>query len=316
MSATLLRNFKDVDIIYGESNIILRLGDDHINLSNRHMIHRHVTASTAENVLDSLRGGHFIVEKGRIGEVSLKEYKDNRYTGFMQSDDFINRFSNDKELSTRLQDRIDISQYGQGGLFNIAAGFTWSGFSPNLKTQVNLTRDICQNVMTMQSSIIQKQVPILNLFDTHMDIAAEQVMCTASRIVKERMGQIHHEVASVRDVGLVYKHIEERLKEDEDNSRLLNIARVIEDGNLEEYYQKSAFDNSAIGSSVASHLCRFDLLNMATEISSHTNETPRSSNRALNRIASMLLLQDDGVFLNGNVLVPRIFKNPEEAFHG
>ena len=97
---------------------------------SRYAFSRYASLTTPESVIDSLKGGHFVVDNG-----SLKEYRDASYKGFMHNDDFIERFANDNTLLKRASDNIHIAEYGHGGSFDISAGFTWSAFSKNLKNQ-------------------------------------------------------------------------------------------------------------------------------------------------------------------------------------
>lgn len=314
MSAVLHRKAK-VDIQpslkhQGRYDLIINDKVSH-ELSTRDQIHRAITATDVDNVIENLQGGYFLEQDGRI-----KEYRDNSYNGFVQSDEFVERFSNIKNLSSITEQGLSIAKYGLGGDFKLTTGFDWSVFSPTLDSTVGLERLICSNGMVVKEKLLQKKVPIINLFERHLQIASDQVMHYANMHLQDKIARMENEVASVREVNLVANHVNYRRQDSTHDSRFSNFAELLESGRLNEYYSKQALENAAIAETLPSHLDRYTLFNLVTEMRSHTTETDRSTGRALDVLASNLMLKESTVSHGGGKVPQRLFTSPEKAFIG
>ena len=91
-----IKNAEHIDLVRTNSEKAeydLHINDETVHLNSRHPFSRYASLTTPESVIDSLKGGHFVVDNG-----SLKEYRDASYKGFMHNDDFIERFANDNTL--------------------------------------------------------------------------------------------------------------------------------------------------------------------------------------------------------------------------
>lgn len=310
MSIAIYRNAQDVRITKEGEHLYLNVNDEKSLLHSRTVIARQVAATNIENVEHSLVGGHYVFENNK-----LREYKSNSYNGFIQSDEFIDRFGNDKTLASKVKQSIQIGNMGKGGNFDLTAGFTWSAFDPNLTTQVQVLRLICENGMTIRTSVLEKRVPIINLFDEHLRIASEQTIDVASRLLTSRLEKLHLQVASVRHVNLIKTHVSARLHDNPTSGKLMRIEQYL-DHNMERYYTEHALSSGAISSHLPSHMNKFDLYNIVTEVSSHTEETDRSSTRALNKMASDLVLNENNDYLFNSIGMKNTFASPELAFFG
>lgn len=313
MSAILHRNAK-VDIVNStkQGRFDLVINDSFVHhLTTRDMLHRAITATNVDVVRDNLQGGHFLERNG-----ILAEYRDNSYTGFIQPDEFIDRFSNIKNLNAIATQKLNIEKYGVGGAFDLTTGFDWSVFSRTLDTTVGLVRLVCANGMTVNEKILEKKVPIINMFERHLQIASDQVMHYAERHLTEKLVRMEHEVASVREVNQVMNHINYRRPDNALTERLDRFEAAILGGHLENYYTKDAISNAAIAETLPSHLDRYTLFNMVTEMRSHTEQSDRSTSRALDMLASSLMLNDSTISVGANKTPAVLFANPERAFIG
>lgn len=312
---TLYRAEQDANLDFNDGKLYLNVGDHSARLSSRHPIARSVDATSIENVNNMLRGGHFLFEEGENG-TKLREHRFANYTGFIQSDEFIQRFGTDKTLEAKLSQQIKFDALGDGGVFDMKSGFDWSVFSHTLKTRVGLVRLICTNgVSRLSNPIVEKQVPIINMYDEHLEIAATQTLETAKRLIGNRLVDMSHRVSSVRDVQLVATHVKTRLNEDKTNGRLHQLGRIL-DHNFSDYYTEHALESSAICSHLASHISQFDLYNILTEMSSHTEEADRSTKNALDKLASDMILDDRNDYLLHTKPMLPTFTSPEQAFFG
>lgn len=322
MSVICLKNAKDIDLRKKGNTTILTVNDHEIKLNRRHPITVSTAATNEKHVLETLRNGHFVIED-YIGcplqapareTATLLEYRSNDYNGFIQNEEFLSRFANDYTLGKRSNMDIDLPQYGKGGIFNITTGFTWSMFSRNLVTTVNIDRQICANGMVAKAPMFQRQVPLINLYDHHLDIAASQLIDITQRHLMDRLDKMGREHATIREVNLVHTHIERRLKNVE-TPKLQKLFNVT-DLDMHEYYHKTALE-TGVAQTLPSTMSRFDLWNIVTETNSHTEETSDSLKNNLDRIATGLVFPKEIVGVVNDVKITKsTFGSPEQAFFG
>lgn len=323
MSVTLFRN-ADVDLIQGRlggTNLILNDSIE-IPLSSRHSISRSVASTSIDTVRESLNGGHFCIEQyidnKNKQSLKLSDWRNSDYSGFIHSDDMIKRMNEHTNLKTFHSDKINIDKYGVGGEFDVTTGFDFNVFKKELDTHVGIVRFICTNGLVVRDSILERAVPIINLYDEHLKIASEMTMQAAKARLSEQIMSLDTKTASVRQVLATLTHINSRLDSDDstdsDIERLMNFQRVIEGGNLDYYYHENAMKNAAVSDTLPSHLDSYTLYNIITEMRSHTTESARSTERALDQLASKLLLEDSKVHVVSHNQPKRVFVNPEEAF--
>lgn len=299
-----------------KGDILLTVNDNQVQLNRRHSIAIASSLTTPHDAEQSLMNGHFtFVTKN--GETSLKEWRDSTYNGFMQSQDFLDRFGTDETLSSRGVDKFELAEFGLGGDFSLSAGFTWSAFNKNLQTQVNVMRLICLNGMMAKNKLFERQVPVINLFDHHLDIASRQLIDVSRRHIVGRVESMAREHAMNKEVELVQTHIQKRLKNNPTNERLAKLDSAIQVyGDISEYYTQRAI-NDNITANMKSPISRFDLWNITTELNSHTDELIDSTSSSLDRISSSLLFPMktiEGVV--SNTSHKSVFGSPERAFFG
>ena len=309
-----IKNAEHIDLIRAYSakaEYDLTINDETIHLNSRHPFSRYASLTTSESVIDSLKGGHFVIDNG-----TLKEYRDSSYKGFMHNEDFIDRFANDNTLIKRATDNINIAEYGRGGSFDISAGFTWSAFSKNLKTNMEVLRLICSNGLVAKNKLFEREVPIINLFDHHLDIAASQLIEISKSKVEKRIIEMGREHSFVKDVNLVLGHVERRLNDDAHNTRLISLNNVLNEyADISRFYTKQSITNG-VANSLPSPISRLDLYNVITELNTHTNEIVDSTKTALDRIGTSLLFPMDLDGVINQRVETQTFGSPEQAFFG
>ncbi len=299
-----------------KGNIILTVNDQEVKLNHRHPIAVTSSLTSPEDAAASLLHGHFVFDKKNNGSVSLKEWRNSNYTGFFQTEEFLDRFGSDESLLSRGTMDFDLPEYGLGGKFNLTAGFTWSAFSKHLKTRVNILRQICSNGIIARRALFQKEVPVINLYDHHLDIAAKQLIDMSRRTISERILNMGREHSTVQEVNLVHNHIEKRLEKSPHEPRLIQLNSVINQyGDIADYYQAQAI-SKGITRALPSPISRMDLWNIATELNSHTHELVDSTSSALDRIATGLLFPKDIKGVVSEMTDKSTFGSPELAFWG
>lgn len=290
----------------------LTVNDRSVILGRRHPISVSASLTSAEDASLALLNSHFVFEND-----NLREYRDSSYKGFIQSDEFLERFGTDTSLNSRGFDDFQLSEFGLGGAFNITTGFSWSAFSKNLKTQVSILRQICSNGMVARMPMFEREVPIINLFDHHLDIAAKQLVDISKPYISKRLSKMSREHALVKEVKLVSSHIEKRLEDDKMNKRLNNLHNALfEAGDISEYYTVKSITNNIV-QALPSPISRLDLLNITTELNTHSESLVNSTTSSLDRIASGLMFPKmiEGIISERN-MAKSTFGNPEQAFFG
>lgn len=322
-NVTFIKNAEHVELQQvgrNKGTLKLIVNDQEAILNRRHPIAVSASLTTPENAAIALQRGHFVFETKQDGKgndiQALREYRDASYDGFMQTQDFLDRFGSDTTLSSRGIDKFEIPEFGLGGDFALSTGFTWSAFNRNLKTQVNVLRQICSNGMVARNKMFEREVPILNLFDHHLDIAARQLVDISRRELGKRFEVMGREFATNKEVHLVKGHVERRYKQDRMNPRLETLMEVIDQyGNISNHYTKQAID-SGITQALPSPISRFDLWNIATELNSHTEELIESTSAAIDRIATGLIFPKNNGTAIADTKAKSTFGSPEQAFFG
>lgn len=299
----------------GKGNIVLTVNDEVVDLNARHPISVAASLTSTHDAAESLLGGYFVFEQG--DELNrLKEWRDSSYKGFIQTDDFIKQFAENTQLDGRGFGDINIAEYGFGGAFNLTAGFEWSAFQKNLSTTVEILRQICTNGMVGRGPLFEKEVPVINLFDHHLDIAAKQLIDISKRRIAARLEVMSREHALWQEVSLVKGHVERRLKDDPFNHRLQKLDGILYDhSDLQTYYKKDAIDKGIV-KALPTTISRMDLWNIATEMNSHTHDLVHSTKSSLDRISTSLLFPKHIEGVVSEITAKTAFGSPELAFFG
>lgn len=313
--AKIIRNTEHVSVEQRGKNkgdITLVINDKIIQLNRRHPISVTASLTTPEDAAASLQNGTFVISD----EGELLEYRDQSYKGFIHGDEFAEKYGSDKSLASRMNTEFDLPEFGMGGKFNLSTGFSWSAFSQNLKTQVNVMRQICENGMVARNKLFEQEVPLHNMFDHHLDIAARQLITVSQDKISKRLAAMGREHSTNNELNLVHSHVKRRLLDDQKNDRLIKLNAVMEEAvDVSDYYTKKAIENN-ITNALPSTTSRMDLWNIATELRSHTGSLVESTESSLDRIASGLLFPKNITGAIGTRPHHSTFGSPELAFFG
>jgi hypothetical protein len=314
------KNAQDISIKQvgrGKGTIELTVNDVSTTLNRRHPISIISSLTTEENAVDEIMGGHFLFKELKDGSYKLAEYRDASYNGFMHDEDTIQLYGSTDDLISRTTSGFNIEELGIGGGFNITAGFDWSVFSKNITTQLSLERLVCSNGAKIRNKMFEREVPIINMHEKHLNIAAQQMIHIGEQKFKKRFKEMAREHASVREVHLIQSHVARRLSHDQNNSTLIRMNQLLTQyGDITQYYTASAIESGLV-SALNSPISRFDLYNIATEMNTHTEAHVESTDVAVDRIVSNMLFPRE---LEGCVTdmsrAKSTFGSPEQAFFG
>lgn len=279
----------------------------------------------------------------------LVDFRDSTFSGFVHDADAIqklidivgvskvaNRHAGLKQSSTVGDivlthtwgtDAIDIPEYQAGGQFNSILRYNWSPFSQSIRSIFELVRLICSNGMVGVTDFFNAKIPVINRWEEHMDIAYKQIQNKVQGRIRDRIIEMGDERASVGELMQISSHASDRVTKGlvgtmEERQRLLSIAQIADPKqHLGEYYKQAAFEDKGIANRLPGHLTTFDAWNMVTEMYSHTNASPDSTDTALQRLANILMFDGDKrmqrmAHVGNNMKSLSAFSDPKAAFFG
>lgn len=301
-------------------------------------VSRALADTSEENIQKRITGGSFFLQNGK-----LVSFKDGNKAHFTHTDDSIQAlidtigYTTDKEhmggynrLNTRdlrLQSvhsnvELEVPGYQTGNEFNSELSFTWSPFEAHVSSAFRLIRLICANGMTGMTNFLNTNIPLVNRWEEHLDIASKQIQNKVTGMMEARFNQMIHQHATVRDTQRVMDHISKRIKSGENRSDqtielLTNTARMIDPQvHVGKNYLGSAFEDGRLADRLPAHISMHTLWNMITELTSHTKATDDSTDFALDRFANEVLfdrLADDTMGAAGQIELNSNFNNVEAA---
>lgn len=232
------------------------------------------------------------------------------------------------------QEALELPSMDEGGQFNAAMAFLWNPFYKDVRTSLGIERLICANGMTVARNFLSYTVPVVNQHEENLEIAYKRMQQKVQTELSRKLDGLQHQRASVATVGRLFNHVEERLEgmglnngffNPEANkvarTRLRELSAVINPEKFCPEYTQAVHGKGtgSVAAKVPSHLTCFDAWNVATELQSHTGETPKSSNRALNMIANDLMfttIEKDSQATMGVSPNVSAFSDPNAAFMG
>lgn len=300
---------------------------------------------TAEDLEQRLTGGHFFFINGE-----LYDFRDGYYSGFVHTDDSIshlvdvigienrlttkngirvheNVVSRHFNLGTKWSDHgITVPGYKSGGDFRSELHFGWNPFVKTINSAFMLYRLICENGMRGLRSFMNTRIPLFNRWEEHLDIANRQIQMKVSELAHNRIEQMGRHRASVAEVSTLTRHAHSRLVDvktplsGETRERLKNIRDISAPTiHLGSVYRGNVFTDMNLAAQHPAHLTVFDVFNMVTELRSHTVETDKSSNLALDKLSNGLMFDRKDMTQHATKFSsPRLssFSDPDAAFFG
>lgn len=273
---------------------------------------------SAADLQARLSGGSFFFING-----DLIDFRDNQYNGFIHDNDSVSKMieligcrpvngRDRKALGLKTmsgqvalsgyynKSPILVPEYLAGGVFESALMYNWNPYHQNIRGVFELTRQICTNGMVGVSDFMNTQIPVINRWEEHLEIASRQIQNRVADRVGQRLKQMGTEHATVSELSLLANHCVQRLAEHgeqevtkmdpAERSRLNNIYKIVNPVfHLADKYKAGAFTDSNISAQLPGHLSTFDAFNIATEMYSHTKENENSSGFALQKFANGLL---------------------------
>jgi len=222
----------------------------------------------------------------------------------------------------------------KNGAFETALHFGWSAFSQNVSSAFTLWRLICENGMRGTTNFLNSQIPLVNNWEEHLEMANRQLMNKINSKMDERILALSGQRASVADCLLLNGHIADRresINNAANSDTLGRLSRIQQIANpvlhLGDVYKSEVFKDNAMASTSPAHITGLDLFNMVTEVRTHTNSSTESSGRSLDMLANNLLFGSAGRYDNSrtqdvvqslnSIDAPALIDNdPGKAFWG
>lgn len=314
--------------------------------SSKSRVSKHLDVMAPADLEARLNGGTFF-----FVDDEMVDFRDASYNGFIQSEATIEKFMDllgyqhksdlprhrgrirtDDEGSNIVlrkvwdKSEIQVPGYAMGGEFTSELSFVWNPFVKTINSAFDLVRLVCTNGMIGLTSFLNTKIPLENRWEEHLDIATRQIQNKVNNIVIERMKSMATERASVADCLLLEQHAFERLisghgKSPEERERLKAIVSAVAPKfHLHNTYRDGVFADKALAAQLPGHLTNIDVFNIATELRSHTQESSKSSDNALDRMSNSILFDrnENSVAAGSRYTVKPTssFADPSRAFYG
>lgn len=220
--------------------------------------------------------------------IGAEEIKSNRRGVGGMFDNFrANSINNDYFLGGQGQSfNLNIKELGEGGVFENRLIHKWSPFDQNLIISLETERLICTNGMVGMSSFVTKGVPFVNLYEEHLQLISVQLEPEYNSLLKNRFRDMSQQNASLHSMMNAHNLLEQRLKQNnlsavggnqteetiKSRAKLKSLSNLLNvKNNLGGVYKASAFSNKQQARHASGNLTQFDVFNILTEASSHTN---------------------------------------------
>jgi len=296
---------------------------------------------TTEELSNRLSGGSFF-----FVDDDLYDFRDGQYTGFVHTDESINQLVDRVGISdvasvrgVRVHENVTsrritlgkmwsdhgivVPGYQDGGEFSSQLHFGWNPFSKNIRSAFMLYRLVCENGMRGLRSFMSTKIPLFNRWEEHLDIANRQIQDKINGVVTRRVEQMGSERASVAEAGLIAGHASARIKDavamsQNEEQYVTNIVNIATPSlHLNNVYRDNVFVDTDIAAQLPSHLTTLDVYNMATELRTHTRETDKSTNHALDKLSNDLMFNHKNITVGQFSGAPKSsFSDPDAAFFG
>jgi len=308
-------------------------------------ISKHLDLMEESDLANRLTGGSFF-----FIEDELVDFRDGGYNGFVHTDESVKVFMDilgyqrkaelafahvrkDEADTSKIvlrkvwnENEISVPGYQSGGDFTSQLSFVWNPYVKTINSAFDLVRLICTNGMVGVTSFLNTKIPLFNRWEEHLDIASRQIQNKVNSTVIDRIQSMSAERASVADCLLLEQHAFDRLyaggeKDEGERERLFSIMAAVNPRNhLSDVYQPAVFDSRDMGAQLPAHLSAFDAFNVATELRSHTAQTRKSSDFALDKLANQILFdREDNFIASASRYTMRStasFADTERAFYG
>lgn len=224
-------------------------------------------------------------------------------------DGFVDEFANTQLLPGGIQDSYTMSA--------MAIASPWNR---NVEMGVDLTRLLCSNGLKVTAGKWTAQVPLLNSksFDLDLRVAVTALFNETRKQIQQRLNLMMASPSSVYHVMKTHQIMVDRTQHNEGDASALQKLQALKDrldiknSVVGSSYSDAAFMNRKISEVTPTPISQYDLWNMITEASSHTQGF--GGDWAIHRYAAELLL--GGMAIDRHVAVDKSFLKDTPVDYG
>ena len=281
--------------------------DEH-GLEYHHLFHKksktyqEFIKNDTDDFVSMLVGAPFVFISNDSGEWRLVDYRTNRNKVFVQSEENLSMLSeilgvdnSGKQLILGSKSfKYEFETYDQGSnTFEAALSLPFSPFQRHVSCSVGLERLICLNGMITNASVFSYKIPVLNNVRENIEIGLSQIIPNVKNSLKERLEKMQNETASLAEAKRVHNFVVKRNSPaNSAPDRRVRIQSLALASNVFLHcknYAKDVLEDRQSCKFLPSHLTRFDLWNILTELDSHTDETEESKSRSVQRYINTIM---------------------------
>lgn len=208
----------------------------------------------------------------------------------------------------------------EGGVFDVDIGFSWSPFSIDIDSALNMIRQICENGMVARAPMLNHRIPMLNAWEENLAISNDLIKHSFERQVGPRLKALRDERISMHDVGALRSMVNDLAASKEIAATQRNHLNTI----IEVLDPLFTADVERIKPNmlkfIAAPVSAYDAFNIATECSTHYVGEDRTGTR-LTGFANHLIfdpIRQNNLSTQLDTLVAdtMTLNNPDQAFFG
>lgn len=296
---------KNAKTTYNGKGVDLRITDNfgtefsHRFSDQSRFFKQYIEADNKREFEKLYEGATFFFLRNNAG-IHLIDFRNNHYKGFVQTTDVLEELADNLGVSQNEKGRIILGSqsfdysfeaFDEGvNSFDAKISLPFNPFSSNVSCSVGLERLICLNGMITNTSVFDFKIPILNKVEDNLRVALSQIAPQVREKLKYHIESLQMQRASLSEAMRTFNFVHGRISSNESERKILeNLAFASNVYVHCKNYDKEIFKNTSACKSLPSHLTRFDVWNILTELDSHTRESEASKSRAIQRYINTIM---------------------------
>ena len=207
-----------------------------------------------------------------------------------------------------------------GGQFDITIGFSWSPFSVDIHSFIEMWREVCSNGAVARAPMMNHRIPMLNSWKDNLEISNQVIRHNFDQIVLPRLQALPNERISMNDLTVLMRIVDDQLSSKQLEHSSIKHLTTIRDK------LDSAWDGDAdrlkknILKFIPAPVSAYDAMNIATEVGTHHVGRDRTSGQAQSFVNKLIFDQSRtrnlNVDLDSLAIDHETFNQVDQAFFG
>lgn len=207
-----------------------------------------------------------------------------------------------------------------GGMFDVKIGFSWSPFSLDINSFIEMWRQICSNGAIAQDPIMNHRIPMMNQWQENLAISNQVIRHNFDKLVLPRLQALPDERINMQDVSVLHRMACDLKDTDKlGHDSYLHLANIIDTLDMVLDPEVSSLQGN-LQKFIPAPISAFDAMNIATEMATHHVAADKSGVRAQAFVNSLIFdkrrQNNMNIDLSSLVTDTETFNNVDRAFFG